>query len=75
MSPAESRTGREPETSAATVGAVSDCPACREQTPEGARFCPSCGTPLGVAGNADAERKVVTTLFADLVDFTGLGER
>jgi class 3 adenylate cyclase len=54
---------------------MSACPACREQTPEGARFCPSCGTPLGGAGHPAAERKVVTTLFADLVDFTGLGER
>jgi class 3 adenylate cyclase len=47
---------------------------CGELIPEGARFCPNCGaviaTPLGTE-----ERKIVTILFADLVDSTGLAER
>ena len=51
-----------------------NCVVCGELLPEGARFCPNCGalvaTPLGTE-----ERKVVTVLFADLVDSTGLGRR
>jgi class 3 adenylate cyclase len=56
-------------------GAVSDCPACRATPPDGARFCPSCGTRLVASAPQATERKVVTTLFADLVGFTALGER
>jgi class 3 adenylate cyclase/tetratricopeptide (TPR) repeat protein len=56
-------------------GAVSACPACRAPLPDGARFCPACGTRLGSDGPEATERKVVTTLFADLVGFTALGER
>ena len=52
----------------------SSCAVCGEPLPEGARFCPNCGglvaTPLGTE-----ERKMVTVLFADLVDSTGLAER
>jgi class 3 adenylate cyclase/tetratricopeptide (TPR) repeat protein len=47
------------------------CPACGATTPDGARFCPSCGQEL--LGRTD-ERRVVTVLFADLVGFTGLAE-
>src|SRR5689334_1027854 len=50
------------------------CPACGEPTPEGARFCAQCGTPLGTAAGP-RERKVVTALFCDLVGSTDLGER
>ena len=53
---------------------VMDCPVCGHPLPTGARFCPNCGavvaTPLGTE-----ERKMVTVLFADLVDSTGLGQR
>ncbi len=51
------------------------CPSCRVHLPHGARFCPACGASLSVATGVATERKVVTTLFADLVDFTALGER
>jgi class 3 adenylate cyclase/tetratricopeptide (TPR) repeat protein len=51
-----------------------NCAVCGEPLPDGARFCPNCGavvgTPLGTQ-----ERKVITVLFADLVDSTGLGQR
>jgi class 3 adenylate cyclase/tetratricopeptide (TPR) repeat protein len=47
------------------------CPACGAPTPEGARFCPSCGQQIATVGD---ERRVVTVLFADLVGFTGLSE-
>ena len=38
-----------------------------------ANFCMRCGAPLGVRG--PDERKVVTVLFCDLVDFTAWAER
>jgi len=41
----------------------------------GARFCPSCGTPLSPPDDGPAERKLVTMLFADVTGSTGLGER
>ena len=46
------------------------CPNCGASPPEGARFCPNCGRPLG-AGDA-AERKLATVLFADLAGSTEL---
>jgi hypothetical protein len=46
------------------------CPACGEENPERARFCLNCGTALQEAApRGREERKVVTVLFADLVDF------
>lgn len=58
------------------------CPACSRPVPDGARFCPNCGTPLTstvsplLVGEVftDEERRVVTVLFADLVGFTALAE-
>ena len=49
------------------------CPACGASAPAGARFCPSCGTP--VAGAQPEERRIVTVLFGDLVGFTSVAER
>ena len=46
------------------------CPACGTVAPEGARFCPSCGRPLG--GGEAAERKLATVVFADLAGSTEL---
>jgi class 3 adenylate cyclase/tetratricopeptide (TPR) repeat protein len=52
------------------------CPACGQENPEGARFCNSCGAPLGAEHEAAREeRKVVTVFFADLVGFTGRAEQ
>ncbi|HEY6378173.1 MAG TPA: adenylate/guanylate cyclase domain-containing protein, partial [Candidatus Dormibacteraeota bacterium] len=49
------------------------CAGCGAQLPEEARFCPACGR--SVAAGSGEERRVVTILFADVADSTGLGER
>ena len=52
--------------------AVMACPSCAVECPEGSRFCSSCGAALAAAAPHVVERKVVTTIFCDLVDFTAL---
>ena len=47
---------------------------CGEESPERARFCLACGEPLSDQP-AERFRRVVTILFSDVVDSTGLGER
>jgi class 3 adenylate cyclase len=54
---------------------MTTCPTCGADGPQGARFCPACGSALAERQGHAAERKVVTTLFADLVGFTALSER
>ncbi len=54
---------------------MSACPSCAAVCPDDARFCPSCGASLLSLASHAVERKVVTTIFCDLVDFTGLCER
>jgi class 3 adenylate cyclase/tetratricopeptide (TPR) repeat protein len=49
------------------------CAHCGAELPEGARFCPACGAPVGAAPPAAEERKLATVLFADLVGSTELG--
>ena len=51
-----------------------NCTVCGRPLPEGARFCPNCGTAVGSLLRTE-ERKMVTVLFADLVDSTGLAQR
>src|SRR5437868_15185125 len=53
---------------------VRACAVCGLPIPDGARFCPNCGTAAGPLV-ATEERKVVTVLFADLVDSTRLAQR
>ena len=50
------------------------CATCAHPVPAGARFCPSCGTPIEGSTLALEERRVVTVLFADLVGYTSLAE-
>src|SRR4051794_41964571 len=51
------------------------CPRCGEWTSERSRFCPGCGAPLAAVAVAGERRKVVTVIFADVVESTALGER
>jgi class 3 adenylate cyclase/tetratricopeptide (TPR) repeat protein len=55
-------------------GAAALCPACRAPATAEARFCSQCGSSLGTAA-AEAARRTVTALFADVVDSTPLAER
>ena len=56
--------------------AMTACPTCGSENPNGARFCNGCGARLGstAAPSAREERKVVTVLFADLAGFTARAE-
>jgi len=51
------------------------CPSCGTEGPDGARFCPACGSELSGRPGMATELKVVTVLFCDLVGFTALCER
>jgi class 3 adenylate cyclase/tetratricopeptide (TPR) repeat protein len=51
------------------------CSRCGADLPPEADFCPSCGAPVALASVADEERKIVTVLFADLVDSTASADR
>ncbi|TMC83272.1 MAG: hypothetical protein E6J08_03245, partial [Chloroflexi bacterium] len=53
---------------------VRACAVCGLPIPEGARFCPNCGASAGPLIDTE-ERKMVTVLFADLADSTGLAQR
>jgi len=53
---------------------VRACSVCGLPLPEGARFCPNCGAAAGPLVETE-ERKMVTVLFTDLVDSTGLAQR
>src|SRR6266540_5760710 len=52
---------------------VRACTVCGLPLPEAARFCPNCGAAAGPLVETE-ERKMVTVLFADLVDSTGLAQ-
>src|SRR5258707_6193676 len=48
------------------------CSVCGRPLPDGARFCPNCGASVGPLVGTE-ERKMVTVLFADIVESTRLG--
>jgi len=55
---------------------MASCSRCGQDNPQGFRFCGACGTPLAAAHRpGDEERKVVTVLFCDLVDFTARSDQ
>lgn len=53
---------------------IKACAVCGLPLPEGARYCPNCGTAAAPLVETE-ERKLVTVLFTDLVDSTGLARR
>jgi class 3 adenylate cyclase/tetratricopeptide (TPR) repeat protein len=53
---------------------VRACTVCGLPLPEAARFCPNCGAAAAPLVETE-ERKMVTVLFTDLVDSTGLAQR
>jgi class 3 adenylate cyclase/tetratricopeptide (TPR) repeat protein len=53
---------------------VTECPACGHSNPEASKFCNECAAPLGAPAPTLEERKIVTSLFCDLVGFTAASE-
>ena len=52
------------------------CVDCGQDNPGGFRFCGGCGASLAGPARAPAEeRRLVTVLFCDLVDFTARSDR
>lgn len=52
------------------------CPSCGEGNADNARFCSACGTELAAPPTPGGEeRKVVSVLFVDLVNFTARADR
>jgi class 3 adenylate cyclase len=54
---------------------VPACPACGEESPDGFRFCGSCGAALAPVAALREVRKTVTVVFCDVTGSTALGER
>ncbi|HSL81876.1 MAG TPA: adenylate/guanylate cyclase domain-containing protein, partial [Thermoanaerobaculia bacterium] len=50
------------------------CPYCAATNADYARFCHQCGGALEAARPVEGERKLVTVLFADVVDSTAMAE-
>src|SRR5262249_37789076 len=51
------------------------CSNCGEESPQGFKFCPHCGTQLATERPTVELRKTVTVYFSDLAGSTALGER
>jgi class 3 adenylate cyclase/tetratricopeptide (TPR) repeat protein len=55
--------------------AMTICPHCGEESPEGFRFCGHCGSRLEEHVHRQTSRKTVTIVFSDLRGSTSLGEQ
>src|SRR5262245_63762180 len=54
---------------------MSVCAQCGQENPEVARFCLACGRPLSEGSTpAREERRIVSVIFVDLVEFTSRAE-
>ena len=62
-------------TQAVKPGDYSSCPSCGAQLVEASRFCPQCGAALEEPPGHREERKLVSVLFVDLVDFTARSDQ
>src|SRR6184192_1556749 len=52
------------------------CSNCRQENPEGAKFCLACGQQLAAAAPVGRdERRIVSVVFVDLVGFTSRSEQ
>jgi class 3 adenylate cyclase/tetratricopeptide (TPR) repeat protein len=51
------------------------CEVCGQDNPGGFRFCGACGASLAAAPATVEERRLVTVLFCDLVDFTARSDK
>ena len=49
---------------------MNHCPKCESEVKEGMKFCGNCGNKLSTVAKTDRERRRVTVLFSDLVEFT-----
>lgn len=56
------------------MNGAAQCGGCRATVPDGARFCPECGTPVVAGAPLSDSRRIVTALFIDLVGSTALAE-
>jgi class 3 adenylate cyclase/tetratricopeptide (TPR) repeat protein len=54
---------------------VPTCAACGQESPDGFRFCGSCGAALTPVASPREVRKTVTVVFCDVSGSTALGER
>ncbi|MDQ5820989.1 MAG: AAA family ATPase, partial [Actinomycetota bacterium] len=54
---------------------MTTCPSCGSANRDKARFCDLCGAPLEAGPAGREERKVVSVLFTDLVEFTSRAEQ
>jgi class 3 adenylate cyclase len=54
---------------------VITCSNCGQENPVHARFCLACGRELAAAAAPREERRVVSVIFVDLVDFTARSEK
>jgi class 3 adenylate cyclase/tetratricopeptide (TPR) repeat protein len=54
---------------------VLTCAACLQVAPSGARFCPRCGARLNVLPARQPERRQVSVMFSDIVDYTEIAAR